>query len=834
MHTRKVSLRRLLGTGLMLGLIGCSDSGAGSDDPAEPAAPTGTTAASLSQASDCGDLLAKIQDDAIAKVKLAVERAKVSGQEGFGGIAIGDDEAEEAPQATPPVRSGSATTGGSKDPSAPVPAADAPSSNAGSVGGFETPTSGGSDSDSVGVAPSGASETNAQVKGVEEADFVKVVQSGAGIFLLHGSSLLKLKSYPAAATALSGTPLTIEGSPSELFVTDAGKAIIFSSTLVADGGQDSVGSDIAAPACAPGGACSYPYPYPYPGKGSNALKITIADFSGDVAKVERELYYEGSYVSARRYSDAAADVVRVVVQGGSEFYGLYQPEIQWSDAWGKPYDDAAIASQLEQWEARQVGSIRKTVLADWLPTAYEGKDGKTVELSRQCESYYVPVAGLSEYGLTQVVTLDVKQPAAAPGGVTVVGNTSTVYSNGQRLVLAQPDYRWNSAGGDLGVINTQSTAFHVFDLAGADTKYAASGWLDGFLPPHNPQFGIDVAADGTLRIATTGQVRDKPGADRKDPQFWSTHPETHVTTAKVNANKLEVVAKTPNLGLPRETIQSARFVGDRAYVVTFEQTDPLVVVDVKDAANPHEIGQIKIPGFSQYMHPLDDNHLITVGQSGRGGIQLQLFDVSNPAAIPEPKLLDFGTGSSSSASYEHKAFTFYQGTLAIPVSGYSQSADYRYSYFSSALQLVKVDANAGFTLLGTVDHTKLYADNGLGVKCGVCDAVGCYDYGCGYQPEVRRGAFISGDNNTYVYSFSYAGVLVNNLADLSKPVASVSLPQPKFDYGYGDVDYVTEPGVGTRPSSPGDATDPNPGTGVDAGSAISVQDAGAPTAVATP
>ncbi|HEY6877701.1 MAG TPA: beta-propeller domain-containing protein [Polyangiales bacterium] len=791
MHTRDVGFRKLLGTGLMLGFIGCAD--VGGSNPAEPPAPDGRTQAHLSKASDCGDLLTKIQDDAIAKVKLAVERAKTNGQDGQGGIGLDDTDEESAP----PPRAGGVSTGGSKDPSAPVPSTDAPNTNGGSASGGESekPTPGVTD----GADPSGASETNSQVAGVEEADFVKVVKSGAGIFLLHGSSLLKLKSYPAAETALSGTPLTIEGSPSELFVTDAGKAIIFSNALVAEGSQSSGGPDVMTSGCAKGGDCYDP------GKGSNALKITIADFSGDVAKVERELYYEGSYVSARRYSDSASDVVRVVVQGGSEFYGLYEPQIQWYDAWGKPYDDASIASQLEQWQDRQVVSIRKTVLTDWLPTAYEGKDGKTVELSRQCESYYVPVAGLAEYGLTQVLTLDLTQPASAVGGVTVVGNTSTVYSNGQRLVLAQPDYRWNRSGSDLGVIDGQSTAFHVFDLTGANTKYSASGWIDGFLPPHNPQFGIDVASDGTLRIATTGMVRDTPNADRKDPKFWVTHPETRVTTAKVNADKLEVVGKTPNLGLPRETIQSARFVGDRAYVVTFQQTDPLVVVDVKDAANPHEIGPIKIPGFSQYMHPLDDNHLITVGQSGTGGMQLQLFDVSNPAAIPQPKLLDFGSGSSSSASYEHKAFTFYQGTLAIPVSGYYQSGDFRHSYFSSALQLVKVDANAGFTLLGTVDHTKLYADNGLGAKCGVCDAVGCYDYACGYQPEVRRGAFVSGDDSTYVYSFSYAGVLVNDLADLSKTVASVSLPQPTFDYGYGGVDYAVPPSgsaVTTTPERP--------------------------------
>jgi hypothetical protein len=93
-----------------------------------------------------------------------------------------------------------------------------------------------------------------------------------------------------------------------------------------------------------------------------------------------------------------------------------------------------------------------------------------------------------------------------------------------------------------------------------------------------------------------------------------------------------------------------------------------------------------------------------------------------------------------------------------------------------------VDASTGFQHLGTIDHAPLYADNGAGVSCGKCDAMGCYDYVCGgYAPEVRRGHFVQGDGATYVYSFSYAGVLVNDLQNLTQPVARVGLPTPTFD-----------------------------------------------------
>jgi hypothetical protein len=213
------------------------------------------------------------------------------------------------------------------------------------------------------------------------------------------------------------------------------------------------------------------------------------------------------------------------------------------------------------------------------------------------------------------------------------------------------------------------------------------------------------------------------------------------------------------------------------------------------------------------MHPLDESHVITVGQSASRGIQLQLFDVTNPMQIPPPKTLDFGSGSSSEVSYQHKGFTLFEGVIALPVSGMNYNS--KYSSYISALRLVRVDAVGGFTELGSVDHAGLYADNGVGVRCGVCDAMGCSSYSCGYSPEVRRGVFVKGDTGTFVYSFSHAGVLVNSLANLSQTVAKVGLPAPQYGYSDGSRPPVSRPPTRTDSGSVGVGMT-NPTTAIDA------------------
>ena len=118
---------------------------------------------------------------------------------------------------------------------------------------------------------------------------------------------------------------------------------------------------------------------------------------------------------------------------------------------------------------------------------------------------------------------------------------------------------------------------------------------------------------------------------------------------------------------PGERIFSARFIGDRLYLVTFVQVDPLFVIDLSKPWSPRVLGELKIPGVSDYLHPYDEDHLIGVGRSthdtvGRGGfkgIKVSLFDVSDVHDPRERATYEVGdSGSSTSVTYDHKAFLF--------------------------------------------------------------------------------------------------------------------------------------------------------------------------------
>jgi Beta propeller domain len=804
MTRAQVSWREWVGAGLLLGAAACGGVGApsdpGSDKPRDrPRSDTDlrSSKTALQRAEDCPDLLTKIQEDAITKLDLVVAQRKdaideylegggyaggFAGGGVFGGvtpigpgIAVDEGVAVGAPAPSRPVPGtsnagasigalGGAAVGGSAGGAAGTSSMSPVAPPVGQGPTFDAPSDADESAREPGADPIGASDTNTQVAGVDEADFVKLVDSGKGMFLLHGSSLRKLTTFPAEALSLATGELKVEGNASELFVTDAGKAVVFSQTW--GYGHPPSGAARSPNYCTPG----------WCGGGESFTKITVADVSGDTPKAVREIYYRGDYISSRRYGD----VVRVVLQSYNRHSGLFEPDIEWSDAWGRPYEREQIEEQLDQWRDRTAGAIQDTTLADWLPVIQEAKNGALVDVEPACGSYYVPQPGISEYGLTHVLSINVSDTNAAVGGVTVLGQASTVYSSLARLVLAQPDYRWLESGSNFGFVDQQRTTLHTFELDAAQTKYLASGWVSGHLPPHNPQFGIDVADDHTLRVATTGSVRANPQAQPGAEDFWQTKLENRVFTLRQSGEELSIVGRSENLGHVEngETIHSARFVGDRGYVVTFRRTDPLIVLDVATAESPKVLGEIEIPGFSQYMHPLDESHLITFGQSGSGGSQLQLFDVSNPKSIPQPKLLDLGQSWSELAN-NHKAFTFYaeQSLIALPISGNFFMSELGYYRPSAGLKVIQVDAQSGFTLLGSVDHSGLYQEQ----RCIVCDAGGgCYA-ACSMPIEVRRGHFVQGEDATYVYAISYGGVSVSDVDDLSKPIKTVVLPQPLTD-----------------------------------------------------
>lgn len=163
---------------------------------------------------------------------------------------------------------------------------------------------------------------------------------------------------------------------------------------------------------------------------------------------------------------------------------------------------------------------------------------------------------------------------------------------------------------------------------------------------------------------------------------------------------------------PGERIYSARFTGDRGYVVTYVQVDPLFTLDLSNPLAPKIVGELKIPGFSNYLHPVGDHYLLGLGKivdanNRPTGVQLSLFDVSdlaNPTRTAVYTVSDSDAWSDSIAQYNHHAFAWFpaQGILAFPVQEYRFGDIYTYS---ERMEVVRVDVEQGtITRLGAVEH----------------------------------------------------------------------------------------------------------------------------------
>jgi hypothetical protein len=281
--------------------------------------------------------------------------------------------------------------------------------------------------------------------------------------------------------------------------------------------------------------------------------------------------------------------------------------------------------------------------------------------------------------------------------------------------------------------------------------------------------------EGFLRIATT---YTKPAADPEEP--WRQETANRVSViGEAASGQLELVGQTEELAVG-ERIQSARFVGDKGFVVTFVQIDPLFTIDLSQPSAPKVIGELKVPGFSTYIHPLDEDNLLTIGihvpepgspePVGMRHLKLTIFDVSD-FADPREKFTEL-VGSSqawSEATSEHKAFNYFadKKLLAIPFSDYAQtwSSEGEYwSSFVSELRVFDIDAAQGIALRGSVSFGEIYREGGV------------YDWAWYYTPWVRRSVMASDDADTYIYAISDAGIRVAEADALDAPLATVRFP----------------------------------------------------------
>ena len=275
--------------------------------------------------------------------------------------------------------------------------------------------------------------------------------------------------------------------------------------------------------------------------------------------------------------------------------------------------------------------------------------------------------------------------------------------------------------------------------------------------------------NGDFRIATT------------TGSSWSGDSLNHLFVLNED---MEIVGSVDDLA-KGERIYSVRFMGNRAYMVTFKQVDPLFVIDLSDSENPKVLGYLKVTGYSSYLHPYDENHIIGVGkeasEEGRvQGVKIALFDVSDVSNPKEIGKYEISEGwSDSEALWDHKAFLFdkERGLLVIPVS-YNKQIEVRdsegrlypnYEYWQGAF-VFDVDLR-GIDLRGKIQHESKESDN--------------YYYSSGEY--VRRSLYM----DDILYTISQRMIKANGLDDLGE-INKVELPYSQEDYPI----YYAESGVG--------------------------------------
>jgi hypothetical protein len=491
----------------------------------------------------------------------------------------------------------------------------------------------------------GATGTNLQEVGVDEPDVMKVVDGR--LFTTVGDRLVVLDvtgarpreigslAVPALGAAHRGWsgdeqgPVPADPGTAELLV--AGDRVV----LLSSGWHEVATSDGPAD----GRAGMWPAP-----AGSTTTTTTVVDVSdADDPRLVSQQEVEGSLVGAR-LSDG---VVRVVTTSTPSIPPASAPPADLPGGFvDKTWEAAATEANLLALE-RMSGE-------QFLPhVVVRGDDGavtgRTPALA--CADVAHPSAAAGA-GMLTVRSLDPQADDDPVGDVTAVATDGEMlYASADRLYVATTRGGWATWTGarldDAQQEQPPSTELHGFSTEqGAATSYLASGEVQGVLLG---RWAMS-ARDGRLRVAST------TGAMWGGAQSAS---ESFVTVLAERGGELVEEGQVGGLG-PGETIRAVRWFDDVAVVVTFRQTDPLYVVDLSDAAAPSVTGELKVPGYSAYLHPVGDGRLVGVGQDATDqgqttGVLVQTFDLADPAV---PTQVDTWTEAGTWTSVESDSRQF--------------------------------------------------------------------------------------------------------------------------------------------------------------------------------
>jgi hypothetical protein len=575
----------------------------------------------------------------------------------------------------------------------------------------ESADTGGAPRDTPAAAPGGSdgqdfSTTNVQEVGVDEPDIVKT----------DGKRIVAVSDQRVYVIDVTGDePVLLDSiSVDNVWVSE----IVMSGDRILVLGNSDYYS-------LPGGGVAREIaPGPW---GSPLTVITEINMSDPTdLEIDRELFLDGSYLSARMVGDTVRIVLRAFPTGLEFVY---------------PASSGLRAERDAEKANREI--IENSTIDNWVPyyvlEDHRGGVSTTTEGNLLACSQTFHPEEFSGFGMLTVLTVDLSEGIDPDKATGVMADGETVYASSDSLYVATT--RWIDwrllEDEDAFEEETEgyTTAIHKFDISDPnETVYKATGEVPGHLLS---QWSMS-EHNGNLRVATT---------DAGSWWGWRTdESESFVTILEDNNGKLEQIGQVGGLGLG-EQIYAVRMMGDTGYVVTFRQVDPLYVLDLSDPTDPTIEGELKILGYSAYLHPIDDGLLIGVGQDateeGRTlGTQIAVFDVSDPADPQRLHKMTLEDGSSE-VEYDHRAFLHWPATglTVVPVQRWSWDESKGEDFFAGAVGIKA--SRDGIEKINTVTHME--------------DSI---DYE--WDAQIRRSVVI-GDS---LYTISYKGLLKSDLETL--------------------------------------------------------------------
>lgn len=339
----------------------------------------------------------------------------------------------------------------------------------------------------------------------------------------------------------------------------------------------------------------------------------------------------------------------------------YFPDIPPLERW---YD----GSEEDRSDAYQTNKQKLDALTldDFIPSYEEyDSDGFTTDTGRliATDDFLRPETP-NGGAIVSITTIDVTDLSKDFESTGFIADVHHVYASTSNLYLVSTIYKdFGDMGFDTKPLSCQ-TQIYQFNFTGTGVNYTAAGSVPGQIPN---QLSLS-EYDYVLRIATsTGNT-------------WDGSAANHVYCLEGKNEQLDIIGRIEDIA-PGEKLYAARFIGDKGFLVTFVQVDPLFTLDLSDPKNPFVAGELKVPGYSTYIHPIGEDILLTIGKDvsiengsvWNQGLQMSLFDISdfaNPALITIEKIGDRGT--ESEALFNHKALSFWteNNLIAMPVNLY--------------------------------------------------------------------------------------------------------------------------------------------------------------------